>query len=77
MTQQENGSGGHATMPRVVAMMMTTMTRINPCGGNEITKMMTRINPLCTAMMTSNKPSEGNDDQVEQRHDHARSRRSN
>ncbi len=55
-------------MPRVVAMAIMTMRMNNQCGGNDDATMATRINPLCTGMMTSNKHSRGDDDQGEQRH---------
>jgi hypothetical protein len=68
-TQQEDGGGIHATMPRaVLATMMMMMRRINPCSGSNNATMMTRINLLSTAMTTSNKPSGGNEDKGEQRH---------
>ncbi len=64
-------------MPRALAMMMMMMTKITPCSGNEDAMMTTCINPLCTAMTTSNEPNGGDDDQGEQRHVCTRSMRSN
>ncbi len=47
-TQQEDKGGGHATMPRAVAMAMMTVRRNNRCGRNNNATTMTCINPLCT-----------------------------